>query len=237
LFLFEAASAGSGKTLLCEIIGLIATGRELPVSELPGDNEEVRKAITAILLEGERLVLLDNAAATFGCSALDAALTSTTYKGRILGRSKRTTDLPADTVWFATGNNLLLRGDTHRRVIPCRLEPQHERPEERSGFRHPNLKQHVRERRADLVVAALTILTAHARAGRPTGGHPPWGVTRRGVGSFGTPSAGLRVSTPAPVGPASRRRAAAGRTFSANSSPGGPSSREGRRRPGSRSRT
>jgi hypothetical protein len=175
LFLFEASAAGCGKTLLAEVIGIIATGREPAVSELSSDNEETRKAITAILIEGERLVLLDNASYSLGCSALDAALTATTWKGRVLGRSQRTTDLPIETVWLATGNNLMLRGDTHRRVVPCRLEPECERPEERSGFRHPDLKAHVRENRPALVVAALTVLRAHAAAGRRAGDLPPFG--------------------------------------------------------------
>ena len=81
LFLFEAPAAGSGKSLLAELVGLITTGREAAVSELSDDNEEVRKTITCILLEAERLVLFDNASGAFGCKALDAALTGTTYKG------------------------------------------------------------------------------------------------------------------------------------------------------------
>jgi hypothetical protein len=176
LFLFEAPAAGSGKTLLAELVGLISTGREVSVSELSDDNEEVRKSITAILLEGERLVLLDNASGGFGCKALDAAITGTTYKGRILGKTKRTPEIPIDTIWMASGNKLHLRGDTHRRVLPCRIVPLTERPEERANFRIPNLKEHVRRHRADLVVAALTVLRAHALAGRPAAKLPAFGA-------------------------------------------------------------
>jgi hypothetical protein len=167
LFLFEAPTAGSGKTLLAELVGLITTGREAAVSELSDDNEEVRKTITSILLEGERLVLFDNAGGSFGCKALDAAITGTTYKGRILGQTKRTQEIPVDTVWMASGNNLQLRGDMPRRVVPCRIVPLTDHPEERTNFRIPNLKEHVRQARPELVVAALTILKAHVLAGRP----------------------------------------------------------------------
>jgi hypothetical protein len=175
MFLFEAPSPGSGKTLLAELVGLITTGREAPVSELPGDNEEVRKAIASILLEGERVVLFDNATGTFGCQALDAALTGTTYKARILGKTERTPELTIDTVFMATGNNVSLRGDTPRRVIPCRIVPTDEDPAQRKDFRIPDLKAHVRQHRPELVVAALTILLAHAQAGRPAADLVPFG--------------------------------------------------------------
>jgi hypothetical protein len=99
----------------------------------------------------------------------------TTYRGRILGQTKRTGEIPIDTVWLATGNNLQVRGDTARRVIPCRIVPTMERPEERSGFRIPELKSHVREHRPALTVAALTILHAHAIAGRPAASLPAFG--------------------------------------------------------------
>src|SRR5262249_12333032 len=104
LFLFEAPAPGSGKTLLVELVGLIATGRVAAVSELPDENDEVRKSIASILLEGERLVHFDNAGGNFGCKALDAALTGTTYRARVLGHTRRV-ELPIDTVFMASGNN------------------------------------------------------------------------------------------------------------------------------------
>ena len=48
-----------------------------------GDDEETRKRITATLLAGEPIVLLDNIAGMLGCAALDALLTSTTWTDRI----------------------------------------------------------------------------------------------------------------------------------------------------------
>src|SRR5262249_39567252 len=60
-----------------------------------------------------------------------------------------------------------LRGDIMRRTIPCRLVPDVERPEERTGFKYPRLMQHARENRPRLVAAALTILRAYAAADRP----------------------------------------------------------------------
>src|SRR5262249_19791240 len=68
---------------------------------------------------------------------------------------------------FATGNNVELRGDIPRRVVPCRLETAEEHPEERTGFKYPNLLEHVGAERPRLVCAGLTILRAYFAAGRP----------------------------------------------------------------------
>jgi hypothetical protein len=50
------------------------------------------------------------------------------------GKSEMTPVLPVNVVFFATGNNLGVRGDALRRIVPCRLETTEERPEERTGF-------------------------------------------------------------------------------------------------------
>lgn len=181
LFLFEANTPGSGKSLLCDIIALIATGREMTRTAYPDSNEEMHKVITSVALAGDRLIMLDNIEGPLGGPALDAALTASSWKGRVLGRSEMTPELPLHTCWFATGNNPVLKGDAPRRVIPCRLESREERPEERGGYRIPRLKEYVTRNRPALVVAALTILRAHALAGRPQpypltpfGGYEEW---------------------------------------------------------------
>ena len=53
------------------------------------------------------------------------------------------------------------------RVIVNRLEPNTERPSERTS-RIADLKAHVLERRSELVTAALTILQSYFFAGRPS---------------------------------------------------------------------
>jgi putative DNA primase/helicase len=62
---------------------------------------------------------------------------------------------------------MCFRGDFARRVIPIDLDPKMEKPEERTGFAHPDPVAWAREERRKLLAAALTILTAHAAAGRP----------------------------------------------------------------------
>jgi hypothetical protein len=177
LFLFDANCAGTGKTLLTDAIAIIATGRGMSRTAFPNDETELRKRITSIALAGDRLMLFDNipAGCPFGGAALDAALTGTTWQDRLLGFSEMTPELPLNTVFYATGNNIMLTGDAQRRVIPCRLETDVEKPEERTDFKYPELLEHVRAHRAEYVCDGLTILRAFAAAGSPQAALPNFG--------------------------------------------------------------
>lgn len=163
----DASTAGSGKTLLVDAAATITTGRDAARTIYAPDDAEMRKRITAIALAGDPFALLDNVAGTLGCPSLDAALTGTTWRDRVLGSSAMTAELPLRTVWWATGNGLVIGADLVRRALLVRLEPMVERPEERTGWRHPRLLDYVREHRADLLGAALTIARAYVVAGRP----------------------------------------------------------------------
>jgi len=70
---------------------------------------------------------------------------------------------------------MVLSADGVRRCLHIRLEPQVEKPEERTGFKIDNLVRHVRKHHSDLVCDALTILRAYHVAGRPSFGLKPWG--------------------------------------------------------------
>jgi hypothetical protein len=174
LTLIGANVAGSGKGLLAGVAAIIATGRDLSVSVQSGDDDEMRKSITSAVKAGDRLIVLDNVVGTLGCPALDAALTCTRWRDRQLG-SNSLIDLAMDATWCATGNNVVLKGDLARRVLHVRLNSPEEHPEDRTGFRHPELKAYAREHRTELLGAALTILRGYWAAGRPDQGLSPWG--------------------------------------------------------------
>ncbi|MGZ3385916.1 MAG: PriCT-2 domain-containing protein, partial [Isosphaeraceae bacterium] len=171
LFLFTANTAASGKTKLCDLVALIATGRKMPRSDYTDNNEEMAKVLFAIALGGFPVVFLDNVGSggALGGSAIDKALTSTSLNGRILGASEMR-DVPFHAVLFATGNNVRLQGDIHRRLVPCRLESPDEHPEERDedAFQlKGDLEEHTLRNRPALVAAGLTIVRAYVVAGKP----------------------------------------------------------------------
>lgn len=196
LFLIDANIRAAGKGLLADVIAIILTGRRFPVMTYTPDREELRKRITALAAEGDRLVLMDNMAGSVGNDILDAALTSDRWKDRILGVN-RVYDGPLHVTWFATGNNVQLAADTARRVCHIRLETPAENPENRAGFKVSDLRRHVRARRGELLSAALTILKGWCDAGRPVTGVKPWGsfegwsgVVREAICFAGEPDPG-----------------------------------------------
>lgn len=159
LFLIDANVRGAGKSLLADAAGEIGAGR--PMARLaPSDNdEEERKRITAIAVSGDPIVLIDNVAGSLGSPALDAALTGVDWLDRVLGATEMVRT-PLLVSWFATGNNVVLDADTARRCLHIRLDSPDEIPEERTGFRRPNLLRWLRTERPRLAAAALTILRA-----------------------------------------------------------------------------
>ena len=98
---------------------------------------------------------------------LARAITEAAPLMRVLGLSK-VVALPTNTMFFATGNQLVVDGDLRRRTLMCKLDAGMERPSERRfGFDPP---VQATERRVKYVVASLTIMRAYWAAGRPGGG-------------------------------------------------------------------
>lgn len=170
----DATSPGTGKGRLTDATAILATGREATKTPLPQDDEECRKRITALLIEGERLAVLDNVSDAIALPSLDAALTATVWRDRLLGQNASVT-IENLMTWAANGNNVIIGGDLARRTLHIRLESRVEDPENRTDFRHHPLLPWVHAERPRLAAAALTILRAHAVAGRPRCGVKLWG--------------------------------------------------------------
>ena len=174
LFGISATTRGSGKGLLADVIALIGTGRRASLWSQAEDDAEERKRLLALGMDGDPIVTIDNVTRPLGSAPLDLALTSSTFKDRILG-TQTTKEVPMHTIFFATGNNLQYVGDLARRVVPIALDPQMEKPEERTGFTYPDLLAHVAQKRPQLVIAALTILKAYFGDGCPAQGLSAYG--------------------------------------------------------------
>jgi hypothetical protein len=178
-FLFDASTRGSGKTLQTDVIATVATGRAASRMNWPATDEELEKVLASYALRGARLINFDNVSRPIGGAPLEKCLTAIDRVDlRVLGKSE-TPELAWRATVLASGNNLQVVGDTTRRVLIARLEPDCERPEDRTQFRHPQLLPWVCNDRIRLVHASLTILAAFVAAGRPStvrawGGFDAW---------------------------------------------------------------
>ena len=175
LFTFTAPKPRSGKSLLADLVGLLATGRRPATITFTGDAPEEKKRLMALLQGGDPVILFDNLSEPIGGDALCTILTQATWTDRILGRNDAgsAATVPTAATFLATGNNLTVEADLAARTLPCRIDPAVEHPEEREF--DVNLYEEVPRRRGELVTAALTILRAYHVAGRPPQGCPPWG--------------------------------------------------------------
>jgi hypothetical protein len=176
-FVIRATTAGSGKGLQADVVGTIALGRAPAKMSFAQKEEEREKVLGSYALRGASLICFDNLGCGFGGPALDRCLTAIdSVELRILGRSE-IPELKWRAVIIATGNNPEYLGDTPRRVLQSTLEPREENPEERDAtrYQHHPLLAWVSAERARLVVAALTLLRAHALAGRPQEKCRTWG--------------------------------------------------------------
>jgi hypothetical protein len=170
MFVFDATTPGTGKSLAADIIGLIATGQPMAGSPYVAEDEEMRKRIMAHAQAGDFCILVDNApnGGRVGWTSLDMALTRGSLNDRMLGKSENARLVLAQC-WYVTGNNLVIRGDAMRRAIKCRFESPAVRPHERppSSFRHHPLPAWVAIERPRLLAATLTLLRAYLLAGAP----------------------------------------------------------------------
>lgn len=169
---FSAPKMGSGKSLLADIVAMIATGRPCSVMSQSESPEEERKRLLSILMEGDAVICIDNIERPLGSQALCSILTQQTWKDRILGQNK-TVNVSTSVSFLATGNNLSFQGDLSTRTLLCLLDPQCERPEERTF--DIDLYQYIPEKRGEIVQAALSILRAYQVAGRPKQNIAPYG--------------------------------------------------------------
>lgn len=173
LHAFDAPTAGTGKSLLAETIGIIVTGH-CPAAISQGKSaEEDEKRFATLLRAGDPVLLIDNCERPLQGDFLCSMLTQEIVQARILGLSERV-QLPTSVLVLATGNNLTLAGDMTRRAVVCRLNAGVEQPDAREFDFDP--RQEAEDARPELVVAGLTALRAYHVAGRPTSLKP--------VGSF-----------------------------------------------------
>lgn len=163
----------SGKTLIADLISILASGVPAPAMQLPETDEEAKKTALSILMMGDPVVLIDNIERPLQGDWLCTAITSETFAGRVLGATQMV-HVPTCTLWLATGNQLVIAGDLRTRALLCRIDPKTEKPEQRA-FK-TDIRVWFTEHRPKLVAAGLTIMRAFVASGEKPEKHvEAWG--------------------------------------------------------------
>jgi putative DNA primase/helicase len=114
-FLYTANAEGGGKTLLARLAIIPRVGFT-PIGNLPEQEEEIEKRITAAAMAGAPTLFFDNGKRHISSGSLERAITATNLEGRILGKSQSYQIENMMTV-FLTGNGATISGDLRRRVL------------------------------------------------------------------------------------------------------------------------
>lgn len=171
LHLFEKPTPGTGATLLVDLVTLGVTGGRFATMSEGRDEDEWRKRITAKLMSGAAVVVIDNVRARLQSGQLSKAITDRVWADRNLGTLEQL-NIPVKCAWAATGNNVALSGEMARRSVRIRLDAKMDRPWLREKFRHPAIRRWAMEHRGEIVWAALVMVQAWLAEGRPDGkGH------------------------------------------------------------------
>ncbi len=174
LFVVEAPTPGTGKTLLASALLSISTPgftfTDGPSERERGASEEWSKHLGAILAENPSAILLDNLRGMISSGTLEGFLTNPgKLKLRILGKSEMQEVDASGVTMAATGNNALFQHDMTRRSCFIRLDADMERPEDRTSFSISDLLGHVKAHRAEILADVVTILSVWLSVARPEG--------------------------------------------------------------------
>lgn len=183
LFAIDAPTAGTGKSLMAETIGIIATGHKPAMLSQGANADEDQKRLSSVLMAGDQVIVIDNCDRPIHGDFLCSMLTQERVRPRVLGKSEMRT-LPTRCLVVATGNNLVLSGDVTRRALTCRLDSGVERPDQRQFDFDPRAEALAFRR--ILVAAGLTVLRAYISAERPNpmakiGSFEDWNVVREAI--------------------------------------------------------
>ena len=186
LWIYDGNREGCGKDTCADVAHVLYTGRSVICAPLSKDcDEEMRKRITSALMSGARFFHLANMKGHVRYASLEAATDSSgVWEDRKLGVSENLV-LPNETEFSFSANNATWEPDIERRCRRIRLRFA---PEDVNGhrYRHPSLREWIRERRSDLISAINALVCHWVRQGCPHGPTPftsftEWGRVVGGI--------------------------------------------------------
>ena len=175
LFVITATTPGSGKTYLVDVAKVLYGATVRP---WVGDDDELRKAITATLRETNPVIVFDDVDRwdSVASSTFCKALTQYEWDDRLLGLNKEFRGRN-DRLWALTGNNIVLGGDVPDRADGLvRLDPRMANPKERpvAEFALGDLREWLKgSANCSLLLRHLLVLVLDwAQAGAPEKAYP-----------------------------------------------------------------
>lgn len=149
----------TGATKLLSNVSYMATLSHARPQSLPDKKDEVQKTLVSNFDAGLQFVFFDNlpdsGKVDFG--ELASAMTAyPNYAGRRLGQTAMI-DVKVDTTFMFTGNKTVLSPELAARVLLIVLDPQVERPEDRTGFKY-NIDAHVAAHGGKYLHAFMTLV-------------------------------------------------------------------------------
>lgn len=163
----NAPKAGTGKSFLFDLAASIWLGGKCPAVAATDDAVETDKRLVGAVIRGLPIINLDNVSGELSSDFLCQAVSQEKMQIRPLGTSTDTLVSNTATL-FASGNNIVLRGDITRRAILVNLDAHMVDPEQRVFKRNP--MEMVRQNRGHYAACALTIVKAYIAAGSPRQG-------------------------------------------------------------------
>jgi hypothetical protein len=161
----RAPVIASGKSLLCQLIGLFAGPESNNKISYPKSSEEATKAILAALLGNPAVIEFDDMSHDWVAhGVVNRLFTSEWITDRILGASKMAT-VSTRVLILGSGNNVGPVRDLSRRVLTCHLDPRSDSPSSLSYRKDPVAM--ARKNRAKYVGAVLTVVQAWLAADSP----------------------------------------------------------------------
>lgn len=169
LHLIEAPSEGTGKSLLWQLMSMVATddGGIQQLTGCTGNEEEIRKAITTARMDGRWYLVLDNESGELKSGQLAKAVTLPMWSDRILGANLPFEARMTGLVWVLTGNNLDMSRELIRRTVPITLDANVPEPWTRDKFKIADIIKWTQDHRRKLIEAHLTVVQGWADAGCP----------------------------------------------------------------------
>jgi hypothetical protein len=163
-FLATANSEGAGKTLLISI-AIVARLGYVPAGSAPDYEPEMRKILDSAIRDYSPILFLDNIKGHLNSGELEAALTSTMRRGRLLGSNNQFESENRTTV-FITGNNATFSPDLRRRVLAIELFLPEAKPEDRV-IRFPLDENRLLSLRPEILSALWALIRSWHQAGEP----------------------------------------------------------------------